>query len=57
MQTNKQVSLRRLSCLILKLEHSRLTDEYDDIIGKQLEINVVEIASEEVKGKEFYIPH
>ena len=41
----------------MKPEHNRLTDEYDGIICKQLETNIVEIAPEEVKGKEFYIPH
>ena len=40
----------------MKLEHNRLTVEYDGIIRKQLETNIVEIAPEEVKGKEFYIP-
>lgn len=43
--------------MILKLEHNRLTDKYDGIIRKRLETNIVEIAPEEVTGKEFYIPH
>ena len=41
----------------MKLENNRLSDEYDGIICKQLETNIVEIAPEEVKGKKFYIPH
>ena len=41
----------------MKVWHNRLADEYDSIIRKQLETNIVEITPEKVKGKEFYIPH
>ena len=55
--TNKQGSIRRLSSLTRKLQRINLTDEYDAIIREQLENNVVELAPEEIVGKEFYIPH
>ena len=54
---NKQGSLRRLSTLIKKLERNNLTDDYGGIIREQLETNIIETAPEEVKGREFYIPH
>ena len=55
--TNEQGSLRRLSSLIKKLERDNIIDEYDGIIREQIEGGIVEIAAEEVKGTEFYIPH
>ena len=55
--SNKQGSLSRLSTLIKKLERNNLTDDYGGIIREQLETNIIETASEEVKGREFYIPH
>ena len=55
--TNKQGSIRRLSSLTRKLQRINLTDEYDAIIREQLQNNVVEVAPEEIVGKEFYIPH
>ena len=55
--TNKQGSIRRLSSLTRKLQRINLTDEYDAIIREQLQNNVVEVAPEEIMGKEFYIPH
>ena len=55
--TNKQGSIRRLSSLTRKLQRINLTDEYDAIIREQLHNNVVEVAPEEIVGKEFYIPH
>jgi len=55
--TNEQGSLRRLSSLTRKLQRINLTDEYDAIIREQLQTNVVEVALEEIVGKEFYIPH
>ena len=55
--TNEQGSLRRLSSLTRKLQRINLTDEYDAIIREQLQSNVVEVAPEEIVGKEFYIPH
>lgn len=55
--TNKQGILRRLSSLTRKLQRSNLTDEYDAIIREQLQDNIVEVAPEEIAGKEFYIPH
>ena len=54
--TNEQGRLRRLSSLTRKLQHINLTDEYD-AIREQLQNNVVEVAPEEIVGKEFYIPH
>ena len=55
--TDKQGSLRRLSSLTKKLRRNNLTDEYDAIIREQLENGKVEVAPEEIVGKEFYIPH
>ena len=55
--TNKQGSIRRLSSLTRKLQRINLTNEYDAIIREQLQNNVVEVAPEEIVGKEFYIPH
>ena len=55
--TNKQGSIRRLSSLTRKLQRINLTNEYDAIIREQLQNNVVEVAPEEIMGKEFYIPH
>lgn len=55
--TNKQGSLQRLSSLTRKLQRSNLADEYDAIIREQLQDNIVEVAPEEIAGKEFYIPH
>ena len=55
--TNEQGSLRRLSSLTRKLQRINLTDEYDAIVREQLQNNVVEVAPEEIVGKEFYIPH
>ena len=55
--TNEQGSIRRLSSLTRKLQRINLTDEYDAIIREQLQNKVVEVAPEEIVGKEFYIPH
>ena len=55
--TNKQGSIRCLSSLTRKPQRINLTDEYDAAIREQLQNNVVEVAPEEIVGKEFYIPH
>lgn len=55
--TNEQGSIRRLSSLTRKLQRINLTDEHDAIIREQLQNKVVEVAPEEIVGKEFYIPH
>ena len=57
LSSNKQRSLRRLSTLIKKLERNNLTDGYYDMIREQLETNIIETAPEEIKEREFYIPH
>ena len=55
--TNKLGSLRRLSSLTRKLQRDNITKEYNAIIREQLQNNIVEVAPEEITGKEFYIPH
>ena len=58
LQTNKNGSLRRLTGLVRRLQREpALVDRYDEIIQDQLARGIVERASEEPKGREFYIPH
>ncbi len=55
--TGKDVSLRRLSTLVRKLEKSGTIDHYDEIIREQLDQGIIERAPDTVVGKECYIPH
>ena len=55
--TNETGSRRRLNNLVKRLERNGTYQRYDDIIQDQLEQKIIELASAEVTGKEFYIPH
>ena len=55
--TNKSGSLKRLQQFLKKLERTNTYDQYDAIIKEQREEGVVELATAEPKGTEFYIPH
>ena len=54
---NREGSLRRLKSLRNRLSRKNLLDAYDGVIQEQLEEGVVEVAPEQPKGTEFYIPH
>ena len=58
LETNTNGSLRRLTSLVRRLQREPgLVDRYDEIIQDQLARGIVERASEEPQGREFYIPH
>ena len=40
-----------------KLNRTDLTERYDQIIQEQIHENIVESASGDTDGREFYIPH
>jgi hypothetical protein len=55
---NELGSLRRLNYLARKLEKQPgMLQKYDDVIKDQLSQGIVEKATEEADGREFYIPH
>ena len=54
---NKMGSLKRLNNLVRKLEKQNMLERYDSIIQDQLLQGIVELAGDEVEGREFYIPH
>ena len=54
---NKERSLRRLACLVRKLEKTKSIGDYNAIIQEQLADGIVERAPNTVQGREFYIPH
>jgi hypothetical protein len=55
---NELGSLRRLNYLARKLEKQPgMLQKYDDVIKDQLTQGIVEKATEEADGREFYIPH
>ena len=55
---NKVGSMARLNNLIKKLQKDeKLFNRYDEIIQDQVKEGIVEIAPEEAKGYEFYLPH
>jgi len=49
--------LQRLSNLIRKLQRNNFNNEHDAIIREQQQNSIVEVVPQEIKGKEFYIPH
>ena len=55
--TNEQGSLCRLRNLKRKLQRSELDEAYGAKIEEQKSEGVVELANEQAKGVEFYIPH
>jgi hypothetical protein len=55
--TNEMGSRRRLENLLKRLKSSDRYDEYNDIIAQQLKVGVIEPATQNASGKEFYIPH
>ena len=55
--TNKSGSLKRLQQLLKKLGRTNTNDQYNAIIPEQREDGIVEPASTEPTGTEFYIPH
>ena len=55
--SNKNGSLRRLNNLQGKLEQKGITKSYGDIIEKQKQEGIVELADQPPQGVEFYIPH
>ena len=55
--SNHDGSVRHLNSLLCKLQRSERLAEYDAVIREQLKGVVVEKAPDEVKGKEFYLPH
>ena len=55
--THKQGSLRHLSSLTRKLQRINLTDSTMPLYESNSKIDVVEVAPEEIVGKEFYVPH
>ena len=48
--------MHRLGLLLHKLQRTNMLSQYDAVICEQLE-GVVERASSEATGKEFYLPH
>ena len=54
---NKEGSLRRLACLVRKLEKTKSIGDYNAIIQEQLADGIVERAPNTVQGREFYIPY
>ena len=54
---NYSGSLQRLSNLQRKLQLNGLTDSYSEIIETQKAEGIVEVASQDSQGVEFYIPH
>ena len=55
---NELGSLRRLNYLARKLgKQPGMLQKYDDVIKDQLSQGIVEKATEEADGREFYIPH
>jgi hypothetical protein len=54
---NYNGSLRRLANLQRKLQQNGLTDSYSRIIDTQKAEGIVEVASQDPQGVEFYIPH
>ena len=56
--SNKVGSMARLNNLIKKLQkNEKLFNRYDEIIQDQIKEGIVEIAPEEAKGYEIYLPH
>ena len=55
--TNLNGSLRRLTNLQRKLRRSELTESYTEIIEQQKADGIVETATNQPDGVEFYIPH
>ena len=55
--TNLNGSLRRLTNLQRKLRRSELTESYTEIIEQQKADGIVETATNQPDGAEFYIPH
>lgn len=55
--SNCNGSLRRLANLQRKIQQNGLTESYSDIIEMQKSEGIVEVASEQPRGVEFYIPH
>jgi hypothetical protein len=53
---NYNGSLRRLANLQRKLQQNGLTDSYSKIIDTQKAEGIVEVASQDPQGVEFYIP-
>ena len=55
---NKAGSIARLNNLIKKLQKDeKLFNKHDEIIQDQIKEGIVEIALQEAKGYEFYLPH
>ena len=54
---NKAASLRRLSNLQNRRQRLDVTESYGEIIEKQKSVGTVEVASDSLQGKEFYISH
>ena len=54
---NKQGILQRLNNLTRKLQQSRMTAEYDNIIAEEKDLRVVKPAVQPAKGMDLYIPH
>lgn len=54
---NRNGSLRRLANLQRKLRQTAMTESYAEIIEKQKADGIVETASDQPCGVEFYIPH
>ena len=55
---NKSGSIGRLKNLVTKLRKDpKLLEQYDQQIHKCLEEGIIEKAPDDIKGKEFYLPH
>ena len=55
---NKSGSIGRLKNLVTKLRKDpKLLEQYDQQIHKYLEEGIIEKAPDDIKGKEFYLPH
>ena len=54
---NKAVSLRRFSNLQNRRQRLDVTESYGQIIEKQKSVGTVEVASDSLQAKEFYISH
>ena len=55
--SNKSGSMQRLQSLERRLQRKNLTEDYNTVIEQQKQQGIVEPASNEAIGKEFYLPH
>ncbi len=55
--SNKSGSMQRLQSLERRLQRKNFTEDYSTVIEQQKQQGIVEPASNEAIGKEFYLPH